>query len=242
MHTKLKCVIIDDDSFAIEIIKDNCKDSNCVEIVDSFLSPKEFLKVIPELDFDLCILDIQMPDMDGFEVARELKNKLVVFVTGSEGRLKEAVDFGAVGVIAKPVTKSKLSNILEIAYKVIIGKQPLDSKEYMLFHIVGSSEKISIKLSDIVYVKTHHTGRLNKQVILKAGIKYILSNCNFDEFLESSQSLIQINQSELISLEAIHKIDRGLITLKIVAEDEKPKQVILNRSFKKDFFKRAAHI
>jgi two-component system LytT family response regulator len=239
MSGKLKCIVVDNDPFAIQHIRDTCRNSIYANIVESYTYPLEFLSVYPKLDFDLVFLDIAMPDANGFEVAKQLDNKPFIFVTGLEEKLKEAVNFGAIGVIAKPITKGTLNNILGIAYKLILGGQPLENvKDFMLFNVANSTKKVNVKLSEVSYVKTEHSGRQNKYVVLSTGMKYIFTNCDFDELIKVSASLIRINQSELISIETIENIDKNRITLKIISDDGRPKQVYLNRSFKKSFFTR----
>ena len=108
----------------------------------------------------------------------------------------------------------------------------------MLFKIAESSEKVNVKLSDIMYVKTYGKGRQAKDVILKCGTRHVFMDCAFNELLGASSYLIRINKSELISIEAFQKIEGDLITMKGIIENGKPKHVTLNRWFKKDFMAR----
>jgi two-component system LytT family response regulator len=232
----MNCILVDDDKLSIEILKDHLEESPYCRRLFSFSSPREFLKKAHDLNFDLLLLDIVMPEIDGFSIAKAFPNKPVIFMTGYEKRLKEATNLCPLGVLSKPVTKEKLNILLETAQKVINSNTK--DKEYQLFNYLDPSGKIRIKLSDILYVKTQYEKHRNKYVILKDGKKYLLSNVSFEELLNASPNLIRINKSELISMEAFLSIVNDIVQLKDVIIDGRLKQVYLNRWFKKDFLSR----
>ena len=72
-------MLLDDELPALSYIKVLCEELPDVEVVKAFNDPKKFLEAIPTLDFNVCILDIQMPGFTGLEVAQHLKDKLNIF-------------------------------------------------------------------------------------------------------------------------------------------------------------------
>lgn len=110
--TTSKILIVDDNTFYLKLLKTIL---NEVE-ADIFMagSGKEALKLIQENDFALAILDIQMPIMDGFELAghiRELNNRdlvPIIFLTAyfsDELQMFKGYDHGAIDYLTKPVNK-----------------------------------------------------------------------------------------------------------------------------------------
>ena len=77
---------------------------------------KECLALLSERDFDLVLLDVMMPDVDGFTVCRKIREDArfndmpVIFLTAKTGgeALGEGFDAGGVMYISKPFTASKL--------------------------------------------------------------------------------------------------------------------------------------
>ena len=80
----------------------------------------EALKVIGEEDFDLVLLDVMMPEIDGFTVCRRIKDEPrtrevpVIFLTAKGGgeALAEGFESGAIMYINKPFTANKLLTIV----------------------------------------------------------------------------------------------------------------------------------
>ena len=80
----------------------------------------EALKLLAERDFDLILLDVMMPEVDGFTVCRKikedprLKDIPVIFLTARGGgeALAEGFESGAVMYINKPFTANKLLTIV----------------------------------------------------------------------------------------------------------------------------------
>jgi two-component system LytT family response regulator len=234
MRNKLRAASVDDDPNIHATLKQMCKESPLVEIAYTYSDPEKFLSDAPTLDFDLCMLDIQMPGMEGITVAQLLNKKPVIFITGADDRFRDALNLSPVDIVPKPILKDRLFRAIEKAYNMIVEK-----REYELFNVAESNKKVKIRLQDILFVSTDDIDPRHKQVWLKNGETYTLMNYKLDELAEHSPTLVQVNRGELISLEAVHEVERDLITLKgIKAENGKPKQVTLSPNFKKKFMDR----
>ena len=106
MEKKMKAIIIDDEKNGIEmleyLLEKNCND---VEIVATFLNPKQAVKEIPILKPDVIFLDIDMPGMNGFELLQNLTpfNFQVVFTTAYNEYAIDAFKVNAVDYLLKPI-------------------------------------------------------------------------------------------------------------------------------------------
>ena len=237
---KLKCVIVDDFFPTLVELKKICEDSQYAEVTETFSSPKKFLEVSPALEYDLCLLDIFMPEMDGTLVAKMMKEKPVIFMTDVYNRLKEALDLVyPIDVIPKPIKKARLNRALEKAHKIIFhSPMPVKKKEFELFHVAENEGKIKLQLSDILFVKTDKANCRDKRVYLKGGEQYTLKRCTNEDLLKMAPKLVQVNKGELVSLDAIKGFKYNLVTLRHITEDGNPVKVILNRIFRNDFLNR----
>ncbi|MFA7657970.1 MAG: hybrid sensor histidine kinase/response regulator [Candidatus Gastranaerophilaceae bacterium] len=118
-----KIMIIDDNTMNIELLEEILSEFN-IEI-SSFSKPKEAFEAILHDKFDLFLLDVMMPGMSGFELAKKIKdtphnkNVPVIFISAlSDSRTKiKGYDLGSFAYIEKPfdinIIKSQIFNVLK---------------------------------------------------------------------------------------------------------------------------------
>lgn len=239
MKRKLKCVIVDDDMESHHSIRELLKDSTIGEVTQSFYKPSDVIKNIHELDMDVVFLDIMFPNdnLQGFDIAPLLKaqNKIIIFISGKDEFIIEACKYaGALDVIPKPNTKERLSSALSKAWKILSPAEQ-EHKEHELFFIAGRKEKVSLALSDFLFVKTLVTDPRNKEVVMKNGKPVVLMNYTMDKLLLLSSKLAQINRSELISYDIVESVFYDTIYLKSNLPTEIPKILTLSKNHRKTF-------
>jgi two-component system LytT family response regulator len=234
MSHKLITVAVDDDPGILSALQGMCKASPFIELVQTFTNPAEFLLKAPGLDFDLCLLDIQMPQMEGVTLAQLLKNKPVIFISGSDDKFRDALNLSPIDIVPKPILKDRLYKAFEKAYNQLAEK-----KEYELFNVAESNKKVKIRLPDVMLITTDDVDPRHKVAWMRSGEKYTLMNCTLEHLVQNSSSLVQVNRAEAVSLEAVHEVEHDLITLKgVKTEDGRQKQVTLGTAFKKKFKER----
>ena len=129
-----KVLLIDDELEFIETLGERMKSRGMD--VSSTVSPKEGLDIVDKETFDAIILDLKMPEMDGMEVLKRLKNKnpdiQVILLTGNATVQKgiEAMKLGAMDLIEKPVDISALTEKIKKAQarKMIIVEKKTQEK------------------------------------------------------------------------------------------------------------------
>jgi DNA-binding LytR/AlgR family response regulator len=238
---KLNTVIVDSDKPTLELVKGYCHDSNLANVVETFNSPLDFLNASSSMDYDLCVLDINLPVIDGLTVVRLLNGKPFIFVTASQNRLKEALEVSPVGIISKPVIQGRLNDALVKAHfnlSHLEEKFRMQKKEYESFRIYGNHSKVLIKLGDILFVRSDDKDPRNKHVLMRNGNNLLLKDCTFEYLLSLIPKLMRINVSEMILPELIKSYDSETITIDFPVKDNKVKRLSLSRSFKKDFHNR----
>lgn len=86
-------------------------------VIDEYISAEAFLFAYPEKSCDLLILDIEMGEINGMELARRLREKAdmlpVLFVTGFSDYMNEGYEVEALHYLLKPVDKDKLFGVLD---------------------------------------------------------------------------------------------------------------------------------
>ena len=113
----LRTVVVDDEQLAREELCFLLQQLPGVEVVAQAGDGPEALTVIAEQSPDLVMLDVQMPGLTGFEVARRLLQSEVdshlVFVTAYDRHAIEAFDVNAVDYLLKPVEMTRLVTAVE---------------------------------------------------------------------------------------------------------------------------------
>ena len=150
-----KILLVDDEVDILEFLKYNLEQDNFEVLVSN--NGKDALKKI-EQNPDLIVLDIMMPEMDGFELYHQIKkNKVyqdipIIFLTAKSGETDEikGLDLGASDYIQKPISPKKLiarikSNLRKIAQA---DKKTEESKELIIGPLVINVEKFVVKVDN----------------------------------------------------------------------------------------------
>lgn len=210
-----------------------CEQIPELEIVKAFNNPQKLLAELPELDFDLCISDIEMPEIDGLTLAGLLEHKLVIFTTAYRDYAAEAFDINAVDYITKPVTKERLLKAVAKALERFNKVTPANK----FINLNTDKGKALLYFHQIQYVKTAETDSRDKEVILVDGSSLILKNINFDTLLSQfpNTDFCRVNKKEIIAIAAVKFFNHNEITLSNQEKDGKFTILILSETYRADF-------
>ncbi|SHF31691.1 LytR/AlgR family response regulator transcription factor [Chryseobacterium takakiae] len=197
----IKCIILDDELLAISYLKLLCEQIENVEVVKAFNDPKVFVNEIGNIDCNVCILDIEMPGMNGLQVAELLPDsKKIIFTTAYKEYAAEAFDLNVVDYVRKPIKKERLIQAFEKAAELIGKKQKKDFIEWNT-----NIGKTVIFTEQIAYIKTSEIDSRDKDIILRDGTTILLKNLNFKNLLEMlpAKNFAQVNKKEIIALSSV---------------------------------------
>jgi two-component system, LytTR family, response regulator len=123
----IRTLIVDDESIARKVLRDELEAFKDVEIVGEADNGQEALRLIEELRPDLVFLDLRMPLMGGFEVIRLRGDILPAFiiVTAYDQHAIEAFEAGAIDYLLKPVSQTRLQTALQRARALQGNKRQL---------------------------------------------------------------------------------------------------------------------
>ena len=102
----MRVLIVDDETLARQRVRRLLQSEADVEIVGEAQSGRDAVRMIRELKPDLVCLDVQMPELDGFDVLRELEGDvtpMVLFITAYDEHAQRAFDVHAVDYVLKPL-------------------------------------------------------------------------------------------------------------------------------------------
>lgn len=214
----IKCVILDDELLAISYLKLLCEQIDNVEVVKAFNDPKIFLNEINSIDCNVCILDIEMPGMNGLQVAELISgSKKIIFTTAYKEYAAEAFDLNVVDYVRKPIKKERLIQAFEKAKELVAFPQKKDFIEWNT-----NIGKTIIFTEQIAYIKTSEIDSRDKDIILNDGTNIVLKNLNFKNLLEMlpAKDFAQVNKKEIIALSSIKVFSTNEIITTISTEDD----------------------
>jgi two-component system LytT family response regulator len=125
----LRVLIADDQQLSREVLRRMLKDEPEVSIVAVAASGEEAVEAIRRERPNLVLLDVEMPDLDGFGVVRQIampEMPVVVFVTANESFAIRAFDIQATDYLIKPCTRDRLRVALSRARELLKLRQNQD--------------------------------------------------------------------------------------------------------------------
>jgi two-component system LytT family response regulator len=115
MAGKIKVLVVDDEPLARDKIRGMLKNKEDFEIVGEAGNGKEAVSAIHKLEPDLLFLDVQMPEMDGFQVLQTIgpnRIPMVVFVTAYDRYALQAFEVFALDYLLKPFDRERFDKAL----------------------------------------------------------------------------------------------------------------------------------
>lgn len=123
----MKVICVDDEALVLQLTVSMCEELPQVDEVKGFTRTDEALAWLDDHRTDICLLDIDMPDMDGITLAAKIKKKqpysAIIFVTGYAQYAVEAFTVHASGYLLKPVSAEKLSKEIDYAMTTKVPKK-----------------------------------------------------------------------------------------------------------------------
>lgn len=234
MNTKVKCLLLDDELPGLAYTRMLCEQMPGVEVVKAFNDPVKFLGAVNTLDFNLCILDIEMPGVSGLEVAKLLSDKLVIFTTAYKEHAAEAFDLSAVDYIRKPLQKERFEKAILKAAS-ILSNDP--GRNYCRFNT--DKGKSLLLFDEILLVSGSDTDKRDKIAWLENQQRVILKNISFEQLqsILPKEKFCRVNKKDLISIKAVRSYSHDEIITRITTRDNVAIKVALTETYRADFNK-----
>lgn len=217
MDSKLRCLILEDELPGLTYLKMLCQQFQEVEVVKAFDDPKVFLNEIGQLQFDACILDIEMGEINGLQIANILRDKAIIFVTAYKEYAAEAFDLNAIDYVRKPIQRDRLKQAIDKAIKHL--EKPRIEKAFVQLN--SEKGKVLLYFDQIDYITIATLDSRDKIVYLKDGKSLTLKNISFDKLISllPPNRFCRINKKEIIALRTIRYFSHDEIVADIIHND-----------------------
>ena len=207
----LTCMIVDDEPLAVRLLVSYVEKTPELQLLSSFTDSITAINAVKEQKPDLLFLDIQMPNLDGMELAHSLPEQTrVVFTTAFKEYAFESYEVNALDFLLKPIRYNKFLNAVEKAKKqrvpTLETSQPSPQLNTVFIRVDG--EWRNIVIDQIIYVNgmkdyvLFYLDDEKKPLISHLTMKAVEEMLPSDKFL-------RIHRSYIVAVDKIQKVDRN---------------------------------
>ncbi|MDQ0969501.1 DNA-binding LytR/AlgR family response regulator [Flavobacterium sp. W4I14] len=214
----LKCVVIDDEQHAIEVLTDHIAEMPGLTVFKTFTSPVQALTEISiEDEIDLLFMDIDMPGINGLELAKNIreKAKYLIFTTAHPDYALQAFDVQSDQYLLKPISFAKFALGIDRILKKEANNTKVATKEadqVAALYIKGDHKYAfsNIAIDEILYIKALQN---YIQIITKSETHTTYLTLKEIEKALENHAFIRVNKSNIVAKAAIKKVDGNIIRL-----------------------------
>ena len=232
----MKCVIIDDEPMAIQILEDYAASTPFLELARSFEDALEALPYLQEHRIDLLFLDINMPDISGIQFLKALARKpMVIFTTAYAEYAVASYELDAVDYLLKPIDLDRFLKASNKAYGLFhqqhrnnpssspAAVEAGESRDYLF--VKSGYERVRITFSEVLYIES-----AKNYVVFVTKEKNIMSLFSMNEILKQlpSDSFSRIHKSYIVNLAHIDAVTNHNV---VIGRQELP----MGEAYKRDF-------
>ena len=161
MNQTIKCLIVDDEPLAIEVIKEYIERVPQLELVRTCPDAMEALQAVNNFTVDLLFLDIEMPEMNGIDFLKSLSNPpQVILTTAFRKYAFDSYDVDVVDYLLKPISFNRFFKSISKYIKLNSSKtqqsvieKPQPSKSSSIY-VYADKKNVKVHLDDIIYVES----------------------------------------------------------------------------------------
>jgi DNA-binding LytR/AlgR family response regulator len=215
---KINCIAIDDEPLALDVIEHHVSKIPFLHLKAKVCNAFDALDLLYKEKIDLIFLDIQMPELTGFELMKSIHHQpMVIFTTAYPNFALESYELDAVDYLVKPIPFDRLLkavNKAKLRLAPIVAEVSPEINPIVLapeFIFVKTEYKtVKIFLDDILYIES-----LKDYVVfhLKTEkIHSLLSIKSVEAFLPQD-NFVRVHRSFIVAFNKIDEIERNIISI-----------------------------
>ncbi|MFT4024031.1 MAG: LytTR family DNA-binding domain-containing protein [Flavihumibacter sp.] len=208
----IRCIAIDDEPLALELLEDNISKIPFLERIASCESAFEAMKVLENRKVDLIFLDIQMPGFTGIQFLNSVPNRpMAILVTAYEKYALEGFALDVVDYLVKPVAMDRFVKACNKARELFeLRRNAGAAPEYIFVH--ADYSQVKLVFADITWIESMkdylkvHLQSAGRPLILRMPMK------DMEEQLPPGQ-FVRIHRSYIVSRKQITAIRKSSVFL-----------------------------
>ena len=205
----ITCIIVDDEPLAVRLLESYVEKTPDLELMASFTDSINAINAIKTQKPDLIFLDIQMPNIDGMELAHSLPEEtLVIFTTAFKEYAFESYEVNALDFLLKPVRYNKFLAAVEKARKLYQQPSAPQPQQQTTLFIRVDGEWRNVTIDQITYVNgmkdyvMFYLDNEPKPLITHLTMKAV-------EEMLPKEKFLRVHRSYIVAVDKIQKVDRN---------------------------------
>ncbi len=205
----ITCIIVDDEPLAVRLLESYVEKTPDLELMASFTDSINAINAIKTQKPDLIFLDIQMPNIDGMELAHSLPEETrVIFTTAFKEYAFESYEVNALDFLLKPVRYNKFLAAVEKARKLYQQPSAPQPQQQTTLFIRVEGEWRNVTIDQITYVNgmkdyvMFYLDNEPKPLITHLTMKAV-------EEMLPKEKFLRVHRSYIVAVDKIQKVDRN---------------------------------
>ena len=234
----MKCIIIDDEPLAVDVVESYVNQIEGLTLIDTFNNPLAAITLLTKREIDLVFLDIEMPNLTGLELVKNLDNlPQFIFTTAYPQYAIEGFELNATDYLLKPIPFSRFLKAVSRArekfetkripvHNIAVEEAIKPVNQYIF--VKSEYENIKIDINDIRYLQ----GLKDYiKIYTHSGAKSILTLSSFKEILEklAFNKFIRVHRSYVVNIDHITAIQKNRILISDI-------RIPIGDTYKKEVF------
>lgn len=199
----MKCIIIDDDLMTQTLLANFADRSDLIKCVGTFNNPVEAQDVLKNKNVDLIFLDIEMPEMNGFDFLESVgSNQQIIIISANQKHALGTYEYSKVtDYLLKPISLERFKKSLNkfIDKYIELNSCCVNNNIY----VKHNDKYLKVCITDVHYIEIMD----NNTVFQTKDMEYNVTNRKMLEFLLSKEEFVRVNNSVLMNLDFVAEID-----------------------------------
>lgn len=215
----LKCLIVDDEPLAINVIRKHLEQFEGFELVGACQNAVEAFSIMTENQIDLIFLDINMPKLNGIDFLKSLENAPAIIVTTAYREYAvESFELDVVDYLVKPIAFPRFMKALHKVNRQLNDERPVplntdagayDNQNDFIFLKVDK-KMIKVLFSEILFIES-----LKDYVRVKTIYEDLITHYNLSAItaLLPERSFMRIHRSYTISINQVKAVEGNCVEI-----------------------------
>jgi DNA-binding LytR/AlgR family response regulator len=207
----MRCIIIDDEPFAIELITFYVQQTPMLNLLGSFSDANHAIDFIQNHEIDLLFLDIQMPHINGIQLLKSLdKPPMVIFSTAFNEYAVEGFELEAIDYLLKPFDIKRFQKAVKKADELFSLKKAAEPQTEPFIFVKADYQMLKINISSILfiegwddYIKIYVS---DKPILTLMSLKSIMEQLPHQEF-------VRVHRSYIVPIKKIESVRNKVIKI-----------------------------
>ena len=219
---KLKCIAIDDEPLALDIIVEYCHKFSFLELIKTFDNAMDVIEFLNTTSIDLMFLDIQMEGLTGMQLLNVLNNRpKVIMTTAYEKYALQGYELDVSDYLLKPISLERFTKAVNKVYENILLEKGMNQHQTATttnstatgnyVFIKADGKLVKVAFDDILYVE----GQGDYLALVTTKGK-LMTLQNFATLMQSLPypDFIRVHKSYIIPFDKIEKFEKNRVYIK----------------------------